>query len=241
MPSENSTIAGTDSRRAQLEPHVLADQRARPPYAYSARTSSAVDGALAEATLPAAQARARGRAASQPGLHVVGDHDPRPAREQRLDQRRGARVQPGERLVEQQHLGRVQHARGRPPSAGPSRARTCAPGRRRAPAGPPPPAARRRGRTPRRAAARGSAGSRARSGRGRAAARGRGSRSGPRTAQPSRGSACPSTGADAVVRAQQRGQDRSSVVLPAPLAPNTASVSPSSTVSDTPESATRSP
>ena len=93
----------------------------------------------------------------------------------------------------------------------------------------------------RRAAARGSAGSRARSGRGRAAARGRGSRRCPRTAQPSRGSSWPSTRATPRCGRSSVARIRSSVVLPAPLAPKTASVSPSSSASVTPASATRSP
>jgi hypothetical protein len=52
----------------------------------------------------------------------VGDHDARPAGDQRLDQRRGARIQPRVRLVQQQDLGGVQHrARDRRPLQHPAR------------------------------------------------------------------------------------------------------------------------
>src|SRR3954449_53924 len=63
----------------------------------------------------------------------------------------------------------------------------------------------------------------------------------PRTAQLCLGSSWPSTRATPWCGRSSVARIRSRVVLPAPLAPKTASVSPSSSSSDTPASATRSP
>ena len=133
-----SAIAGTacgarSSRRSSLRssaPTVA-------PHRYSApiRAVSTSPAGASRSARPARRPSARSASASPP-RRVVARDDPRaPARgaDQRLDQLGRRRVEVGARLVEQQQLGVVQHARGRPPGAGPCRASRCAPGRRRAP------------------------------------------------------------------------------------------------------------
>ena len=182
---ENSAIAGKRLARAQLEPQVLADQRAdhgarrRRAHAYSSRDRAPSTAPRAARAAPAARraGRARGRPRPAPASTSCEITHARRAAgraDQRLDRGRRARVEVGERLVEQQQLGLVQHRAAdrhalRHPARQradrlvgaprhPDRVEQASIGARRAGA--------------RRAAGRGSAGSRARSGRGRAAGRG---------------------------------------------------------------------
>ena len=94
---------------------------------------------------------------------------------------------------------------------------------------------------PRRAAERGSAGSRVRSARGRAAARARGSRPAPAASSARRAAPRRAPARSPPCGRRSPASTRSRVVLPAPLPPSTASVCPSSTRTLTPASATRSP
>ena len=96
-------------------------------------------------------------------------------------------------------------------------------------------------RAPRRAAGRGRRGSRARSGRGRAAVRARAVRCAPRMAKARCGSGSPSTETSPAWGRSSVARIRSSVDLPAPLWPSTASVAPRGSVSETLPRAVRSP
>ena len=150
----------------------------------------------ADRRAPAAQPEREVRA-RQAARGVVARDDAGPARrapDERLEQRGGGRVEVGERLVEEQQLGVVQHrARGRDALDHPARQdgdRVVRP--RRHPDGLEDLVDARR--AARRAGARGSAGSPAASGRGRASARARAARCArgppsPRRAARARGSA----------------------------------------------------
>ena len=230
--------------RAQLQPQVLAQQRGDgAPHAYSARTSAALDLAGGrEQGRPAAAQPEHDVRLGQPVLDVVGDDHARPAGRSAARRPRPRRG-PARPAARPAAAARARAAPpGRPRRAGASRASTCARGRRRAGAIPTASSSssirangdvvqpgveaqvlpRREVAVEQRVVAEEADLPAHRPALARQLAA--------QHASPS-----PRCGRSSVARM------RSSVVLPAPLAPNTASVCPASSASDTPESATRSP
>ena len=110
----NSAIAGHGLRRAQLQAQLLAQHGADgPPHRYSApmRAASISPAGASRSARPARRPSARSASASPPAGSWLVTTRVRPLRgaDERLDElgRRGVEV--GARLVEEQHLGVVQH------------------------------------------------------------------------------------------------------------------------------------